>query len=81
MTKDSILQSLTFDERNHVKKPLFDQLCGLGCEIIDLDSKQHPGDTFRETFTEVVMLPILRAQTKGIDSWLSVDQVALEACA
>ena len=38
---------LRLDERNHVEKPLLDQLAGLSWEIIDLDSKQHPGNTFR----------------------------------
>jgi type I restriction enzyme R subunit len=33
---------LILDERNHVEKPLLDQLHGLGWEIIDLYSKQHP---------------------------------------
>jgi type I restriction enzyme R subunit len=32
------------DERNHVEKPLLDQLSGLGWEIIDLtEEKQTPG--------------------------------------
>ena len=68
-------QYLRLDERNHVEKPLLDQLAGLDWEIIDLDSKQHPGDTFRETFTEVVMLPVLREQLKVINDWLEDDQV------
>jgi len=63
------------DERNHVEKPFLDQLAGLSWEIIDLDNKQHPGDTFRETFTEVVMLPVLREQLKVINDWLEDDQV------
>ncbi len=37
---------LRLDERNHVEKPFLDQLAGLSWEIIDLDNKQHPGDTF-----------------------------------
>ena len=41
---------LRLDERNHVDKPLLDQLDGLDWEIIDLDNKQHPGDTFRANF-------------------------------
>ena len=57
-------QYLRLDERNHVENPFLDQLAGLGWEIIDLDSKQHTGDTFRETFTEVVVLPVLRAQLR-----------------
>ena len=69
-------QSLRMDERKHVEKPLLEQLHGLGWEIIDLtDESQKPGDTFRENFTEVVMLPVLRAQLKAINPWLEDDQV------
>ena len=69
-------QSLRLDERNHVEKPLLEQLHGLGWEIIDLtDAKQKPGDTFRESFTEVVMLPVLRERLRVINPWLDDDQV------
>lgn len=62
-------------ERNHVETPLLEQLKGLGWEIIDLtDAKQNPADTFRETFTEVVMLSVLRDQLKVINPWLEDDQ-------
>ena len=45
-------------------------------DVIDLaEVKQKPGDTFRENFTEVVMLPLLREQLKAIQSWLEDDQV------
>jgi len=70
-----LAKEISLDERNHVEKPFLDQLHGLGWEIIDLDSKQQPADTFRETFTEVVMLPILREQLKVINLWLEDDQV------
>ena len=64
------------DERNHVEKPLLGQLAGLGWDIIDLtDEKQKPSDTFRESFTEVVMLPILGQQLKVINPWLEDDQI------
>ena len=63
------------DERNHVEKPLLDQLEGLGWEIIDHDSKQDPANTHRENFTEVVMLPVLREQLKVINPWIEDDQV------
>lgn len=68
-------QHIKLDERNHVEKPLLGQLAGLGWEIIDLDSKQHPGATYRGTFTEVVMLSVLREQSKVINPWLEDDQV------
>ena len=46
---------LKLDERNHVEKPLLDQLAGLGWEVIDLTGmRQVPADTHRESFTEVV---------------------------
>jgi type I restriction enzyme R subunit len=66
---------IKLDERSHVEKPLLDQLAGLGWQLIDLDSKQTPVDTFRESFTEVVMLPVLRQQLKVINPWLEDDQV------
>jgi len=77
MTSNFTLQTslLRIDERNHVEKPLLNQLDGLDWEILDLDGKQYPGDTFRANFTEVVMLPVLRAQLKIINDWLEDDQV------
>jgi type I restriction enzyme R subunit len=71
-------QHIKLDERNHVEKPLLDQLAGLGWEIIDLNNKQHPGATDRETFTELVILPVLREQLKVINSWLEDDHVEAE---
>ena len=75
MTRDKTPPHIKLDERNHVEKPLLDQLAGLKWEIIELDSKQRPSETFRETFTEVVMLRVLRAQLKVINPWLEDDQV------
>lgn len=72
---DKTPQHIKLDERNHVEKPLLDQLAGLDWEIIDLDSKQHPTDSYRQSFTEVVMLPVLREQLKVINHWLEDDQV------
>ena len=66
---------LKFYERNHVEKPLLDQLDGLGWNIIDLDNKQQPADSHRQNFTEVVMLPVLREQLKVINPWLEDDQI------
>ena len=67
---------IKLDERNHVEKPLLDQLAGLGWDVIDLtDMKQTPGATHRESFTEVVMLPVLRERLKVINPWLEDEQV------
>src|SRR5664280_368146 len=75
MTTEKTSLQLRLDERNHVEKPFLDQIAGLDWEIIGLDSKQHPGDSYRQTFTEVVMLPVLREQLKVINDWLEDDQV------
>lgn len=75
MSTDKTPQYIKLDERNHVEKPMLDQLDGLGWEIIDCDNQQHPSDSHRESFTEVVMLPVLRQQLKVINKWLEDDQV------
>lgn len=75
MTQDKTPPHIKLDERNHVEKPLLDQLAGLDWEIIDLDAKQHPTDSHRQSFTEIVMLPVLREQLKVINDWLEDDQV------
>ena len=75
MSKNKSPTHIKLDERNHVEKPLLEQLEGLGWEIIDLDNKQLPADTYRETFTEVVMLPVLREQLKIINPWIEDDQI------
>lgn len=55
MSTKEIPKHIKLDERNHVEKPLLEQLAGLDWEVIDLtDEKQDPKDTFRDSFTEVV---------------------------
>ena len=66
---------IKLDERNHVEKPLLGQLNGLGWKVIDCAMKQTPGDTFRESFTEVVLPPVLRDSLRKINTWLEDDQV------
>ena len=64
-------QRIKLDERNHVEGPLLDQLADLCWEVIDLtDKNQTPAGTYRESFTEVVMPPVLREQLKVINPWL-----------
>ncbi len=75
MTLDKTPEYIKIDERNHVEKPFLDQLSGLGWEIIDLEMKQQPTDTYRQSFTEVVMLPVLSEQLKVINPWLADDQI------
>jgi type I restriction enzyme R subunit len=66
---------IKLDERNHVEKPLLDQLQDLGWEVLDLDNKQQPADSFRASFTEVAMLPVLREQLTRVNDWMEPDQV------
>ena len=47
MNTDKTPPHIKLDERNHVEKPLLDQLDGIGWDIIDLDKSQHPSDSFR----------------------------------
>ena len=76
MSPQQTPKQIRLDERNHVEKPLLDQLASSGWEVIDLtDMKQTPADTRRESFTEVVMMPVLRERLKVINPWLEDDQV------
>ncbi|GAB1530118.1 MULTISPECIES: type I restriction endonuclease subunit R [Brevibacillus] len=75
MSQEKTPQHIKIDERNHVEKPFLDQLAGLGWEIIDLDKSQHPIDSYRQSFTDVVMQSVLRAQLKVINPWLEENQV------
>jgi len=45
----------------------------LAWEIHDLDSKQHPSDSFRQSFTEVVVLPVLREQLKAVEPFTHAE--------
>ena len=75
MINERLAKELKLDERNHVEKPLLDQLSGLGWRIIDCDSKRPPSETGRESFSDVFLLAVLRQQLKTINDWLEEDQV------
>jgi len=76
MTINKTPRHIKLDERNHVEKPLLEQLDGLGWNIIDLtDQNQKPGDTGRISLTEVVMPEIINQQLRIINPWLEDDQV------
>jgi type I restriction enzyme R subunit len=75
MAPNKTPEHIRIDERNYVEKPLLEQLAGLQWEVLDLDKTQTPRQTFRESFAEVVMLPVLREQLKVINDWLEDDQV------
>lgn len=66
---------IKFDEKNHVEEPFLKQLEGLGWQVLRLDTQQKPADSFRDTFTEVVLLPVLEDALRKINPWLEDDQV------
>lgn len=69
-------KAIKLNERQHVEVPLLEQLDAQGWTVIDLtDEKQTPSQTNRESFTEVVMTPVLREQLRVINPWLEDDQV------
>lgn len=79
MARDKTSKHVKLDERNHVELPLLAQIDetqgGLGWEVFDLEREQKPKDSFRGSFAEVVMLPVLREQIKVINPWLEDDQI------
>ena len=63
-----LLEPFRLDERNHIKRPLLDQLAGIGWEVIDLmDMKQAPAGTNRESLTDIVIPLLLRERLKVIN--------------
>lgn len=66
---------IRIDERQHVELPLLEQLAGMKWEVIDLEIKQAPKQSFRDSFAEVVLGPVLREQLQVINPWLEADQV------
>jgi type I restriction enzyme R subunit len=73
--QDKTPAHIRLDERNHVEKPLLGQLAELGWEVIDLEMKQEPKQTFRKSFDEVVLESVLHEQVKVINPWMEDDQV------
>ncbi len=72
--------ALKIDEYSKVEKPLMEQLIGLGWnkgenEVIELQSQQTPAQSFRSSFSEVVLLTKLKASLKKINPFLTAGQI------
>jgi type I restriction enzyme, R subunit len=68
--------AIKLDEKDHVEEPFLQQLDDLKWEVIRLEMKgQKPEESFRDSFTEVVMLPKLREALSQINSWMDDDQI------
>ena len=62
--KDKTPHHIKIDEKNHVEEPFLKQLEEQGWTVKRLEMRQSLADTERENFTEVVLLPELRASLK-----------------
>jgi type I restriction enzyme R subunit len=77
-------KSLKLDEYNSVELPFMKQLRQLGWnQVIELNVHQTPEQSFRNSFSEVVLLPKLKASLKRINSFLTesqIDEVVRRIC-
>ncbi|MFE6168446.1 type I restriction endonuclease subunit R [Viridibacillus arvi] len=73
-------ESLRLDEYNHVEKPFIEQLKTQGWndgenEVIELKMQQDPSESYRSSFSEVVLLPKLKTALKRINKFLTDGQI------
>ncbi|MCU5108357.1 HsdR family type I site-specific deoxyribonuclease [Bacillus cereus] len=73
-------QHLKLDEYNHVEKPFLEQLENLGWnegenEVIELKMQQDPSESYRNSFSEIVLQPKLKTSLKKINPFLTDRQV------
>ncbi len=74
LSNDKNLQ-LKLHEKGHVEDPFLDQLEALGWQVIRLEQKQAPAESFRTSFDQVVLRPKLEAALRKINPFLRDDQV------
>lgn len=67
--------TLKLDEYTHVERSFLDQLAGLGWDILELQMQQQPEQSFRNSFSEVVLKPKLREALIKINPFLTDSQV------
>ncbi|PEW48223.1 restriction endonuclease subunit R [Bacillus thuringiensis] len=73
-------ETIKLDEYNHVEKPFLEQLKILGWnegenEVIELKIQQNPSESYRSSFSEVILLPKLRTALKKINTFLTEEQI------
>ena len=78
--RGNIATSLNLDEYSHVEKPFIEQLKGLGWnkgknQVLELEMQQEPEQSFRTSFSEVVLQPKLRKALISINPFLTEGQV------
>ncbi len=67
--------TLKLDEYSHVEKPFLEQLAGLGWDVLELQMQQQPEQSFRTSFSEVVLKPKLREALVKINPFLTDAQI------
>ncbi len=67
--------TLKLDEYSHVEKPFLEQLAGLDWDVLELQMQQQPEQSFRTSFSEVVLKPKLREALVKINPFLTPAQV------
>ncbi len=78
--KSSLGRALKLDEYTHVEQPFMEQLKSLGWDkghnqVLDLQMHQTPQQSFRISFSEVILPPKLRHALKRINPFLTDGQV------
>ncbi len=78
--KGNVGSSLKLDEYTHVEKPFMEQLKGLGWntdknQVLELQTQQTPEESYRTSFSEVVLLPKLKEALVTINPFLSDAQI------
>lgn len=67
------------DERTFVEEPFLQQLKGLGWQVLRLKSPsegvQYPEESWRESFSQVIIRPKLEEALRTINPWIEEDQV------
>ena len=79
-SSSSLTNSLKLDEYSHVEKPFIEQLKGLGWntrknQVLELEMQQTPEQSYRTSFSEVVLQPKLRQALISINPFLTDGQV------
>lgn len=69
-------QDYILHEKEFVEEPFLSQLESQEWKLIRLLSSQTPKNSFRESFSDVVLLPELKKSLIAINPWLEEDQLA-----
>lgn len=67
--------SLKLDEYSHVEKPFLEQLAGLNWEVLELKIQQQAEESYRTSFSEVVLKPKLKEALAKINPFLTNLQI------